>query len=76
MTVRSYSNKNKTIVAHSASASQSLWDGCKWECETCFHGLDFHSRNDDPEHGHCLYPGCPCIYFKSQCQQTRQEALS
>lgn len=41
-----------------------LWcETCSATC-TCAHHLSDHTRNDDPQQGHCSIRGCRCCYFK------------
>ena len=42
----------------------SLWTGSQAICK-CAHHLILHSRNDEPQKGHCLIGGCRCDYFSS-----------
>jgi hypothetical protein len=57
---------NSLFVTRSDSADVAerirLWTGESAIC-TCAHHLSDHSRNDEPDHGHCSIRGCRCNYF-------------
>lgn len=46
------------------SATRYMWCGDAFACH-CSHDIGQHSRNNEPGHGKCMSPGCPCLYFKS-----------
>ena len=48
----------------SIQSTDSLWTGRSAICK-CAHHITDHPRNDHPSHGHCMAPGCNCVYFKA-----------